>query len=470
MLLGITFLLVLALAASRRRKGPLWAFGIIWLVSLVPIATGAVRFNYFTNVDLVYEATLAAFLSCFILGVFWHDKVIPLSRLQPARLPDVERIAAQPWVRFGWWAASFGTACLCIDYIQLDGAGLDDLAALRDLYISKETSVFARLGSVLSWGCLYCFAYALMFREVLTRRQFALYLLPVVGYFLVALFSAGRQAAMQILIFALLTLALKRTQDALRPRVRTKRDGSPLLMTLVISVAMVGYMGYVAGARNDANISADKSEVLARLFDFTLQPSLDAVLEAAGPGVRTTFVEGVIYFSSPVPLFSRFLQADPSSPSLGAMTFPFVLRQLEPLTGISVIGELDAKVEMMRNMDVIGVGWTTAISAYIQDFGTFGAGLFLFLQGYYSAWAWRRAREGTNFHHAVIALLMLTSAIYMPLVPAVSDTNIFLMWFYCLLALFSQGRRMTVRTQAKSLEATATKEATAITPPRPLLP
>ncbi|MDH4393949.1 MAG: O-antigen ligase [Aquabacterium sp.] len=470
MLLTTTVLLLLTLVASRRRKGPLWALSIIWLVSLVPIATGAVRFNYFANFDLAYEATLAAFLSCFILGVFWHDKVVPLSRLQPARTPDVERVAARPWARFGWWAASLGTACLCIDYIQLDGAGLDDLAALRDLYISKEASVFARLGSVLSWGCLYCFAYALMFREVLKRRQFALYLLPVVGYFLMALFSAGRQAAMQILIFALLTLALKRTQDALRPRVRAKRHGSPLLMALIISAAMVGYMGYVAGARNDANISADKSEVLAQLFDFTLAPSVDAVLRAAGPGVRTTFVEGVIYFSSPVPLFSRFLQADPSSPSWGAMTFPFVLRQLEPLTGISVIGALEAKIEMMRNMDVIGAGWTTAISAYLQDFGIFGAGLFLFLQGYYSAWAWRRAREGTNFHHAVIALLVLTSAIYMPLVPAVSDTNIFLMWLYCLLALYWQGRQMTMGNQAKSLAVTATKKATTVTPLTPPLP
>ena len=55
-----------------------------------------------------------------------------------------------------------------------------------------------------------------MYREALTRRGFFFYMLPIFGYFLVALFSAGRQAAMQILIFALLALALKRVQQPAR--------------------------------------------------------------------------------------------------------------------------------------------------------------------------------------------------------------------------------------------------------------
>lgn len=445
MLLITTLLLILMLWTSRRRKGPLWAFGIAWLISLVPIASGVVRFSYFATWNVVYEATLVALLACFAIGVFWHDHVARKSALPPVREEAVEMATARPWARVAWLSASLGTAFLVMDFVQLDGAGLDDLAALRDLYISKEASIYARLGSVLTWGCLYCFAYALMFRDVLSRQQFVLYLLPIGGYFLVALFSAGRQASMQILIFALLALALKRAQASTRTANTVRRQRSSVLMTVVISATMISYMGYVASARNDAKISADKTEVLERLFDFTLAPSVSTALDTVGPGVRTTFVEAVIYFSSPVALFSRFLEAQPSEPTYGAMTFPFVYRQLEPLTGISVIGALDSKIEMMGSVDVIGVGWTTGISTYLQDFGVLGTLVFLFLHGYYGAWAWRRATRGSNFHHAVVALLLLTSAIYMPLIAAVSDTNIFLLWVYCLGALFIGGRSVAGR-------------------------
>ena len=126
------------------------------------------------------------------------------------------------------------------------------------------------------------------------------------------------------------------------------------------------------------------------------------------------------------------------------------MRQLEPLTGISVVEALNGKIEQMRNLSVIGVGWTTAISSYVMDFGKLGAGVVLCAQGYYSAFSWRRARLGTDFHEGVIALIMLTAAIYMPLTAASGETNLLLLWLYCVFVL-KRGARHVAKRAAKRI-------------------
>jgi hypothetical protein len=204
---------------------------------------------------------------------------------------------------------------------------------------------------------------------------------------------------------------------------------------------MLAYMGYVGIARNDGLVSNDKTEVLARLFDYTLPSYIELVFGSLGEGVRATLIEGLVYFSSSVALFLMFLKVEFSQLYLGVMSFPFVMRQLEPLTAISVIGALETKIQLMSGEGVIGAGWTTGISSYIMDFGRVGAAVFLFLQGYYSAYAWRRAVLGNDFHEALVALVLLTLVIYMPLIAASSDTNLFLLWSFGVVALALRKRQ-----------------------------
>jgi hypothetical protein len=209
---------------------------------------------------------------------------------------------------------------------------------------------------------------------------------------------------------------------------------------------MIAYMGYVAAARDDALFSHERVEVLAQLFDFYIAPWFDSALSALGEGVRTTVMESMVYFSSSIALFSQFLTIDFGDKGYGALTFPFLFRQIEPITGLSVIGTLNNKIDLMRSAGVMANGWTTGISSYMLDFGYAGAALCLLLQGYYSAFAWRRALNGINFFDGVVAMVVLASAVYMPLLLATSDTNLFFIWVFCLYALWRQSNVNRVGT------------------------
>ena len=431
MIWAVSILLAGLLFLSRRTKGPIWVLAVSWLICLLPIATGVIDYTYFSTWDVGFAVILTTYLLCFVVGAVVHYRNVRLRSTSHVDISASYRNALS-WAVFVWVAAFAGTLCIIIDFVFYKGVGLDNLSALRDLIVTVDSATWlVRIGSVLTWGGMYCFVFALFYKDELSRSQFIFFLLPIVGYFLTALLSAGRQAALQILIFAVLTQLLKKAQSATW-RVKHKTGW---VVPLGISFVMIAYMGYIAIARNDGLVSNEKTEVLATLFDYTLSSNIEQVFVVLGNGVRTTLIEGLVYFSSSVALFSKFLTVEFPHLYAGAMSFPFVMRQLEPLTGLSVIGALETKIQLMGEAGVIGVGWTTGISSYILDFGRIGAAVILFLQGFYTAYAWRRAVLGNDFHEALVALVLLSLVIYMPLLAGSSDTNLFLLWVFGVVAL-----------------------------------
>lgn len=432
--LPVALFLLLLLTVSGRAQGPIRALVVAWLICLLPILTGFIRYGFSGGLGLGFPLVIIGSVACFVLGALLHELNSAPSRPLP---PPVSRWLSQrdfidtlPVARLCWWLGAAGSAFICLDFYLFGGAGLNDIAALRDSYLGREASILAKLGSVLTWACLYCFGFALAHRQHLGTVGFARFLVPVAGYFLVAVFSAGRQTAFQILIFTIIVLWICRIRGG-RPVAGSNRSTA---FAIALSVAMIAYMGYVAVVRNDAAISDDKVEVLARIFDLEFSPVFEHTIGLLGRGVRTTAVEAMVYFSSSVALFEKFLEIDTLGPYFGAMSFPFAFRQLEPLTGISVVGAYMAKVEAMQSLGVIGVGWTTGMSSYMLDFGVVGACLLLVLQGYYSSFAWRRAVDGAGFHDAMIAAVTVAAAVYLPLLAATSDTNLLFVWLFCVAA------------------------------------
>lgn len=435
----LVLLLLLATIAARAIRGPVWTFAISWGICLLPIALGLIRYDYIDADESSFWLVLAAAMLIFLLGMVAQclrtPTVVHCSGLAREELTSMELARALPAARVTWWIATAGITTLLADFFLLEGAGLNDLAALRDTYINADVSLLRQLSSVATWACLYCYGFALFFRSRLGRAGFALYLAPVIGYFLVALFSAGRQAALQILLTTVFIMVVQFARGDARA---TRRGGK--LFALATGVAMVSYMGYVAIARNDSMVSSDKVEVLARFFDFQLAPWFDAALGLLGNGFRTTVIEGLVYFTSSVALFSVFLEIDFPSLTAGAMTFPFVYRQMEWLTGIDVLGALEQKRILISAAGAMGFGWTTGVSSYLMDFGRVGAAVVLFVQGYYSSFAWRRAIAGVSFNEGMIAVATLLAVAYLPFIPATSDTNILLLWLFCIAERFRRTR------------------------------
>jgi oligosaccharide repeat unit polymerase len=451
MLTASLALAVALLFLSRRVRGPVFVASIAWIVCIAPIVLGVIDYRYLDPADphlgLVLMMAMLAFASGAAVEHAYRGPLIRSS--MPKAEVEREFTTLLPIARFCWLIGMIGGVCLILDFITTGGASLLNLADLRDNFVGKESaSVFGRAASVMTWACLFSYLFALIFRRELGLKITLFFALPVVAFLLNAVLAAGRQAALQMIFVTILGQILWRIRTGdlsgtNNARVAKTKGGSGFV--IAVSGLMVAYMGYVAIARNDSRISDVKSEVLARLFDFNLSHSFEVVIGLFGSGVRETVIEALVYFSSSISLFSRFLMSDLTGVSKGAMDFPFLYRQIEPLTGINVADMYQLRVAMLDAQQVIGVGWTTAVANLIMDFGFIGASIFLILQGFLSAIAWRTALNAGSFLDCVLATLAMIGALYLPLIPAFSDNNIFFLLLFCLAVKWFDVRRSVPR-------------------------
>lgn len=443
MLTASLALAVALLFLSRNVRGPIWAASLAWIICIAPIVLGIIDYRYLDYSDpqlgLVLSMAMLAFASGAAIEHFNRGPIVRMSI--PVAVAQQDFLSMLPLARLCWIIGMIGGTCLVLDFVMNGGPSLLNLADLRDSFVGKESaSVLSRAASVMTWACLFSYLFALIFRRELGVGKTIFFALPVIGFLLNAVLAAGRQAALQMILVTIIGQILWKIRTANDPRGNPKaKSGSGFVVA--ISGLMVAYMGYVAIARNDSRISDVKSQVLARLFDFSLSPRFETFIGWFGSGVRETVIEALVYFSSSISLFDRFLRTDLFNVSGGAMNFPFLYRQIEPLTHIDVADMYKLRVAVLDAQQVIGVGWTTAIANALMDFGFVGTVIFLMTQGFLSALAWRAAVSGGSFIDCILATLGLVGAIYLPLIPAFSDNNVFFLLLFCLIVKWFDLRR-----------------------------
>ena len=436
-------LLFVAMKSARSRDA-IFFFSFAWFVCAFPIVIGLVRYHYFSGDEARYFFQLSFFLASFLIGAFAAKYLIPAladgDRLSRPSNASVDLARVRPWARVALIISTFGIFCLCIDFV-INGPDLSNIAEARAIYNDRSASLLAKLASVATWGCLYCFTFALWFRSRLAKVEFYLYLLPIVGFFLVSLFSAGRQAVFQILIFSLIFRPDKYFQLSDLSLIRTKQ---PKLIVVSIVIASAFYMAYIAVSRNDGAISVDKSLVLQALFRFDLADWFTAIQSAVPSSVYQFLVEALVYFSSPIASFSLFLKNDFPYETFGAMSLPFLFRQIEFITDISVVNAMATLAQLMSSSGVIGVGWVTGITSYVIDFGFFGAGVLLLAQGFFTQRACDTYKRLGGFHRKLVSVTLLVAAVYMPLVAPSSDNNLLFLLVFALIGLKVESRARSI--------------------------
>lgn len=422
-MLLLAVLLLLAAVPAWRWGGPLLAMLVAWLVCMLPVAGGVIVYDYLQFAGTHYLLLIAASIAAFYLGAVM---AIVRSGGTPATIVVAYdwRRDLEEWLPFARVARVLGA--LAVLFLVFDaissGRSITNLQELRTEVIqSTEASWLARLASLVTWSCFFCFAFALYFRHLLNRGQLAGYIFASSGVVLTALTSAGRQAVFQIVLLTLIVEALRarRLDASQRPRKGAARGIVVLLGGL--------YLTFVTMTRTSGAVGYTKSDLFLYFFNAHLRPGFERVLLAMNESLRDVVVEFLIYSTHPVALFSRFTDINFGGHYWGMMDFPFVFRQLEPLIGYRVIDAFDTKSFYLTADKVIGVGWTTGFSSQMMDFGVVGGLVFLAIQGYIGQRANVAVQRGAGFGVLLLLVLAIMAAIYVPYLPLFSDTNMFLL-------------------------------------------
>lgn len=414
--------------------GPVFALSVSWLICIGPIVLGFVDYDALDYAPPDYIWLIGGSVVAFAVGALLS------TQLRPPRAAAIGDSYDWEGEFRRWWPIARACGVIAIiallsmlGNLYLLSGTIFDLAELRALTLAAESaSTLGRVGAITIWSCFFCFSFAVFFRHMLSPARLALLLVAVLGIGISALTSAGRQAPLQLILITLFLESVRRR------RLGGSRSRGHVLRSLVIGGG-VAYLLYVTINRVTVDVES-KAEVFLRLFRASLSPGLDGVLLAFGRDVRDVIVEALLYVSHTPSLFAASAVIDFGGPYWGMMNFPFVMRQLEPVFGHSVAGALELKRMFIGTERVLGVGWDTALSGMIMDFGRIGMLAFMLVLGLISQWTWRGAKGAGQFPLVVLGVVMMVQAVYTPYLSAISDTNMFFLLVASFLFLAGFGR------------------------------
>ncbi|MEC5159789.1 MULTISPECIES: hypothetical protein [unclassified Janthinobacterium] len=429
MLTPSILLLLAVLAAGRTIKTPLAIYCLAWLACMIPSAIGLINYHFIGDENDFARYVLFGYNVLFVAGYQLAEYYYAGAGARRAAPPAGNAALHAAISGRVALVAMVGVGMAIIDFKLFQGIVLEDFSQMRDSFHARQVNALTQIGSLLSWGALYALPYLIVNWSGLSLARRVYYAIPAVGLFYFGILSAGRQAAFQILIISSLSFLYRGIVTGSRVKLSLAFKAA----LAALPVLMILYMGIVAHQRNDGLISESKTAVLELLFDFSLDPLANSVADSVGPAFKDGIVEGVVYFNSPVNLFSVFL-AQPHPPAYhGLMTFPLVARRFDSFGDTTVVQAMEATSKMMANAGVINVGWATSYGSLILDFGLAGCAVLMLLLGLLSSCAWRIFLRERSFASFMLVLCACIHIIYIPLLPAISDTNVFLLTIFSVL-------------------------------------
>lgn len=438
-------LLIAALIISKKNKITYWPILIAWCIALSPVVFGVAQYQYMDD-SIGYAFTLILLIGSYLIGSIF-GKSIPqaIATNHAQNFRSSKSMQAEPsntLLLSIWCLGVFGFFCILLDYYLFYSAVATNAMDLRELRASaKSASIFLKIGSVLVWGCLYAFLYSLANIRELKFWRWIIFFLPALGYFSLSVLTAGRQSAFQLLVLTVIFFAMK------RPKVK-KESGTQYrwIILSVCGLSLISYMGLTAVARTNLIDFASRKDLLERIVLVSFSSDFNSVYEVLPSFIGETLVEAIVYFSGAIALFSVFLNLELPL-SFGSMTFPFIFRQLIFFFGIDPLEHLGMKMDALSDVGTFGSGWTTAFSAYIQDFGFIGAIVFIFFQGFITGRSINWMRSSGSFHSRICVSILILAAIYTPLLPLISETTFLIL----LIFLFVHKRSIRVHNSRASL-------------------
>jgi hypothetical protein len=422
MLWPYTLTLFAAMLLTSRIRGPMWAFAISWLVTVVPITFNLIVFSDLKDFGWQTTRVLITALLSFSVGVILAYLA---SGIRKTRRRNVQWVAAEgslekmlPYAKALWGMGATATVLFILDYILTGGASTTSLAELREnIVVRQSASLPGQLSQLIGWANPVVYFFAIYYRRRLPTLTFLWLLTAGLLHFIPGVLTAGRQAAFQLVVLTILALVLDRRSNPL------SKKGAPVLLFGIMGSA-AAYMLYIAVARSEVWETRSKEIILMALFKFRLSDWLDALLSNFPTALRSSLVEAIVYFSHTPSLFDTFLTLENGDRFWGGNTFPFLARRLAPLTGISPDAAQDYKVALLDSVQSVGTGWSTAYSGLILDWGYSGLYLSLALLGLLAQTSWLVVRRDAPFPVVMFCALVLLNIVYLPTAIGISDTNI----------------------------------------------
>src|SRR4051812_23873926 len=140
MIVALVLVLTGLIFLFRRRGGPVLAMQVSWLVSLLPVASGAIEYDYLLYQSNFYIMVVGLGIAAFLFGAVIAEIVRPAPPVGPQRDHDWNADLARwlPFARVCCAIAIVSILAMLANIMSL-GASIADLDIVREEYSTAET-------------------------------------------------------------------------------------------------------------------------------------------------------------------------------------------------------------------------------------------------------------------------------------------------------------------------------------------
>ena len=331
--------------------------------------------------------------------------------------------------------STLGSLLSIVDLLFISDINTSSLTLMRESYVAKETNILSQVSNITSWAGLVAVPALFFLGKKANILQRIFWCVAIVLYVVQSMLSAGRQVVFSIAIMLLISYAIvlfihPKEERIVNKKARKERKKYRRYI-IVLGAAAVAYMMFVATSRTNQNISNTKIGVLQYYFGFSLCEWLTQFALSIPAGLADGIIEGLVYFTHQMGQFSVFWDIPLIGPFFGLYSMPFLDRRLSFLNfSYSMEEKMSYVRNFMEGRGVMSVGWRTAFSYYIFDFGMVGALIFCVILGIIAKRIYKRFINRRTFFSALELIMVVVYLFYTLMMPATCETGLLFMIFF----------------------------------------
>lgn len=412
-----------------KAPSPLKTYLIAWGCVIATIVTGIIVYQ---DVELVSIPSLYLLLSIAIFStsyLFAKRYKLTIGKKQTTR--RVKHITWRTETRRYRRLITLLSLCgivaagmFAAEMIFVTGLSTLDFKDVRQVFTNRNVTILSQLASILGAGGFFSLIAAIVCWDYIPFRTRLLWLLSPLSMVVFSVLSGGRQMVLQLLLFLFFSLLLRFKIFSIS-KLKAIMIGS---IFTGIFAAILAYGMIVSFERNARISEISKKQLVLKLFQAHLNPTVDKLTDSLPNIARDGTTELIIYFTHPIPNFLYFWDINTRlGPYYGFLELPFLARRLNNL------GVLEDSVESRSDyIDTFYVDsgkftqvWQTQLRDLIMDFTPAGALVVWAAFGFITGRVVKNYEQRSGLALAIVVVGLNLICFYSILLPAIADTFIF---------------------------------------------
>ncbi|PZU14861.1 MAG: hypothetical protein DI622_13100 [Chryseobacterium sp.] len=383
----------------------LWLY-LAWNILFINAFCGVLQFS--NTIDCTKAVSICVgLIGIFILGYYFSMYRLSFKKNNNTKdkfktfLSSINLFKTEKYTKVFSIFSIVAAFLLTVEIVLIYGGNLLAPNSLRDMYNTREATIFSQLAGIFYFGGLFSTPSFLFLKKSKYR---ILFIIGILSFAFGSVLTAGRQMVFQLIISFLLCYSVLRYYKIKLALSKTHK----YIFVSFISLIM-GYFVFISTERSSSIDNRTKLQIYESQNSLNYSNDFISTMNDLPMAVENFFVDYTFYFSHEIFMLSEYLERDKTQLiDFKILRFsPFIERQLDRF---GFFGQTQAERlenyqhEFNYGSTIISAGWPSTVAPLLENLGYLGAAFLVFLHGFYSYSIYYKTKSTPSFGYLNLSI------------------------------------------------------------------